>query len=195
MAIIKATSKKQYAIESEPLLRILASGIKLTDEVMKRLKVKAGSKDKNGKGVPGDTVNYAYDTETGKVYIYNADKDEAGSILGANKTFTSTGLKTHLMKLAKDAPIFRDGETTGKVTTDMDIKGGVQIRFEVAETPTVVEDTEFFELIFKDAIIAGASDEAETEGEVEGESAEGKEEKASAPKAGKKKSAVAEDEF
>ena len=118
MAIIKATNKKQYAIEQKSLVRILASGIKLTEASMKAMDLKKG-----------DKVNYGTDDTDGTLVLY---KSEEGAVIGGNKTFTSQGFKSELLALANGAAIMQDGKaTTEKVSLDTKVKGGLQIRFEV----------------------------------------------------------------
>lgn len=147
--IVQASNKKQYAIEQKPLLRILASGLKFTDESMRILGLKAK-----------DTVNYAYDDESGAVYLYKADE---GSTIGDNKTFTNTGFKSALLKLATGNAIIKDGATSDeKVSQDTEIKGGLQIRFEVAESPTTQDGVAYHAITFKEAVV-DSSDKEEGE--------------------------------
>jgi hypothetical protein len=119
--IIKASTKKVYAIESTPTFRILASGLKMTDRVMELLGAKVS-----------DNVNYAHDDETGEVYIFKA---EDGNKIGKTKTFTNTGLKAKLLILA------------GLPGND-EVKGGKQVIFDVSETPIDSDGTKLFKLTF-----------------------------------------------
>lgn len=165
MAIKKAETKKIFAVEQQPLVRLLASGTKLTDATMANMKLKAGvaqEKDKETKevtveGKPGDNIHYAVDDETGKVYLYKASKKE-GAVIGATKSFTSNSLKAKLLKLAAGADIIGG---TGKIALDTKIKDNLQIVFNVAETPESVDGTDYFEVTFKEASLEKKADKKE----------------------------------
>ncbi len=164
MAIVKAQVKKQYHLESLMMLRLLASGTKLTDAVMNKLGLKAGVaqvKAEDGtittKGKSGDHIHFAYDPESKKTYIYKADE---GSLIGATKSFTSSGLRARLMEMANGATI-ENGE--GAVSPETEIKGGLQIRFKVADEPVNDDGTDFYEVTFDKAILASKEEEGEEE--------------------------------
>lgn len=134
--IKNAENKKQYAIEATRLLRVLSSGFKLTDVLVKSLGINPGSKE---------GINWAEDEEAGKIYVYKPS-DDSGSVVGKNKTFTNTSFKSALLKAAGQAANF-------------EVKGGVQVRFEVAEIPTTANGLSYFEVNFKEIVVA----EEETE--------------------------------
>ena len=131
-----ASNKKQYTIEAQPLLRALSSGNRFTDKSMEILSAKTG-----------DKVWYAVDTETGKVYVFKSESGE-GSTIGKNKTFSNTGFRNALLKLAKGASIMKDGTSIGTMELDTDIKAGLQVKFSVSETAT---ERVYHEVTFKEA--------------------------------------------
>ncbi len=172
MAIIKADSKKQYAIEHQPMLRILASGNKLTNAIMSAMDLKSGiaqeknpeTKEVTVEGKPGDSINYAIDDESGDLFIYKTKKDEKGSVIGATKSFTNTSLKSELLKRASGAEI-KNGEKGATISLDTPIKKGLQVRFAVSETPVLVDGTDYFKVTFKEAVVTedDSEDEAKEE--------------------------------
>ena len=102
MKIVQASTKRVYEVEGKPVLRVLSSGIKLTDFMMKAMGLSKG-----------DKVSYAEDEDdNNKLYLFKTD-GESGSILGSTKAFTNSGL---LAKLKVKA---------GAV--DLKIKGGNHI--------------------------------------------------------------------
>lgn len=177
MAIRKAEIKKEYALESQSLIRVLASGLKLTTAVMKNMGLKAGvaqEKDKETKAVvvegkPGDYIHFAQDDEANKLYLYKA-AEGAGSVIGSTKSFTNTALKMELMKRASGSPIV-NGE--GVVAIDTPIKNNLQIRFSVSETPVNEGGVDFYEVTFKEAIVAekGSDDDADDTSDAPAETA------------------------
>jgi len=83
MAIVKASTTKEYAMDKLSKLRVQSSGLKLTKSVCENLDLEVGG-----------LVNYA--TEDGKLIIYTGE----GNKLGKNLAFSSEGFKGELCKLA-----------------------------------------------------------------------------------------------
>ena len=101
MGIVVASTKKVYANDEKPMLRLLSSGIKLSAKTMSDMGLEAG-----------DKLNYAEDAEEGKIYILKSaskdDEDGQGNVLGKNKCFTNTALWVKLSTQAGD-PAFEAG--------------------------------------------------------------------------------------
>jgi hypothetical protein len=96
MGIVVASTKKVYASDEKPMLRLLSSGIKLSAKTMKDMGLEAG-----------DKVNFAEDDESGEIYLLKSaakgDEDGQGNVLGSNKCFTNTALWVKLATQAGDA--------------------------------------------------------------------------------------------
>ena len=122
MALVRKSSKKVYVTETLPLLRLLSSGIKLSQKVMDDMGAKAK-----------DMVQWAEDDETGEVFVYVAEEGEKGNVLGSNGTFSNSGLMARLKQEA--------GEPT------LSVKGGTSVWFTVG-TPITDEGISFFPLTF-----------------------------------------------
>jgi hypothetical protein len=138
--MIKAAEiKRSYQIETESKLRILASGIKLTETALKNAGFEA---DKS-------IIHFGSD-EKGKLFLF---ENEKGVKIGANKTFSSGALTRALLTLAKDAPILdKEGNSTGAtVSPSTKVENGLQISFSVSSTPVVENDVKYFEVSFLDA--------------------------------------------
>ncbi len=144
MAIVQAKNKKEYAIENQSVLRLLSTGIKLTNAVLKSIGLN-----------PKDKVNYAYDDVTGELFIF---KGTEGSTLGETKTFTNSGLKNALLALAKGKKI--EG-TDGVVSAATETKAGTQIHFNVSETAKNEGGVDYFSISFSKAIHSEKSEKAE----------------------------------
>lgn len=125
MALVRKSSKKVYVTETLPLLRLLSSGIKLSERTIKDMGAKAK-----------DMLQWAEDDSTGEVYLYLAQEGEKGNVLGSNGTFSNSGLSAKLKDMAGEPSI--------------DVKGGVAIWFDVATTPREEEGIEFFQITFNE---------------------------------------------
>jgi hypothetical protein len=83
MGIVKATTKKVYASDSIPSLRVLSSGIKISRKSMQDMGLNAG-----------DKVHYAVDDEDGSIYLYAT---EEGNKVSTTNTFANVGLVSALV--------------------------------------------------------------------------------------------------
>ena len=164
MSFIKQQNKKRSSIEALPVLRIMGSANKFSEEALRLLKAKAGSA-----GVQGDRIGYAIDSDTNSIAIFKAKDEEAGSIIGGNKSITNTALRTALIQQAMGKHITdKDENRTGEIfTKSTKIEEGFYIRFDISTTPIKEGGTEFYPLTFAGAVKVDSSEEEESENEIE----------------------------
>jgi hypothetical protein len=150
MKLIKGASGRQSKIETSSKLRILASGLKITQEVVNNMGVVLPVKGEDD----GERtyIHYATDGETGDIYIYVGSKEE-GNLVGANQCFSNNGLKHAMLKAAG-------------LDDNFDIKGGNSVIFEVAKEGQELDGTTYFKITFesvktKAETLAIAEDDAE----------------------------------
>jgi hypothetical protein len=126
MKLVQASTKRVYENEKKPMIRVISSGIKLTDLMVQKLGL-------NLKGEPAErTVNYATDQETGKLYLY---KSTEGATVGTNKCFVSSGLKGDMLLQAN--------------SSQLKVKGGIQVIFSMDVEGTEVDGTTYFGMSFE----------------------------------------------
>lgn len=137
MKIVQASTKRVYENEQKPMIRLLSSGIKLTDFMMEAMGL-----------ATGDKVSYAKDEEDGdRLYLF---KTEEGSILGKNKAFTNSGLAAEFKRKAD--------------SISLKIKGGNAIIFTMDEEGTESDGVTYFGMDF-DEVVKGDDSEAQTQEE------------------------------
>jgi hypothetical protein len=134
MKIVQASTKRVYEVEGKSIVRVLSSGIKLTDTVMRNMGL-----------VAGDRIFYAEDEDDNmRIYLYKSDE---GSIIGKNKAFTNTGLSSKLKAKAN--------------AINLEIKGGNHIVFDIDTTPSEYEGVSYFGLTFNEVKLGETSEEIE----------------------------------
>lgn len=117
-------TRQKSAKESELLLSIMASGIKIRGAVATLLGV-----------TEGEFVSPAFDDEAGKIYIAKATEETEGKHVVSDKgVFSSTALKKVFLKAAG--------------ITDLGNKGCIDVA--VSATPTVDGGISYYELTFKE---------------------------------------------
>ena len=134
MKIVQASTKRVYEVEQKPMIRLLSSGIKLTEFMMDAMSLEVG-----------DRLSYAKDEDNeDRLYIF---KSEEGSIIGKNKAFTNSGLIAEMKRKAS--------------SIDLEIKGGNNIVFTMDEEGTEADGVDYFGLDFS-KVVLGGDDEEET---------------------------------
>lgn len=117
-------TRQKNAKESELLLSIMASGIKIRGAVATLLGV-----------TDGEFVSPAFDEEAGKIYIAKATEETEGKHVVSEKgVFSSTALKKVFLKEAG--------------VTDLGNKGFIDVA--VSATPIVDGGVSYYELTFKE---------------------------------------------
>jgi hypothetical protein len=119
LKFVKASTKRKNKIESAPVLRILASGLKLTQLLVAKMNVIIPVK-----GEDNENRSYIHYAEAGgELYLYVTDETvKEGGIVGDNQCFNNTSLKTELLKLA-GLPVDYETSEAEIVSFDVDTNG------------------------------------------------------------------------
>ena len=138
MALVKASKTKSYEVDELPMLRVLSSGIKISKKTASDMGITVG-----------DKLQYAQDDETKDIYIFEGSEEDGGSTLGKTLAVSNKGLESKLKLIAK--------------VPTLEMKGGNAIHFSVSTEATIIDDTEFFLLVFEKVEEKSADEVSEDE--------------------------------